>query len=125
MWRGKAVPARHPKAEAWLIGAEGLALETFFSRDPETLNNLCNVGEPRLVKPGAGRSAAVDSFNKLPSIADGKTARSEIAPYPEITAKRGVYEVGRALRARRCKRDRPCCELLVTFKVDWKTARRG
>ena len=30
-----------------------------------------------------------------------ETARSEIAPYPEITAKRGVYEVGRALRARR------------------------
>jgi hypothetical protein len=29
------------------------------------------------------------------------TARSEIAPYPGITAKRGVYEVGRALRARR------------------------
>jgi len=36
----------------------------------------------------------------------------EIAPYPEITAKRGVYEVGRALRARRSKRDRSCCELL-------------
>ena len=30
-----------------------------------------------------------------------ETARSEIAPYPEIIAKRGVYEVGRALRARR------------------------
>ena len=86
MWRGKAVPARHPKAEAWLIGAEGLALETFFSRDPETLNNLCNVGEPRLVKPGAGRSAAVDSFNKLPSLADGKSARSEIAPLRRVTA---------------------------------------
>ena len=86
MWRGKAVPARHPKAEAWLIGAEGLALETFFSRDPETLNNLCNVGEPRLVKPGAGRSPAVDSFNKLPSIADGKTTRSEIAPLRRVTA---------------------------------------
>ena len=32
----EAFRRRYPKAEAWLIGAEGLALETFFAREPET-----------------------------------------------------------------------------------------
>ncbi len=32
----EAFRCRYPKAEAWLIGAEGLALETFFAREPET-----------------------------------------------------------------------------------------
>ena len=51
------------------------------------------------------RSRAGHIANQQFSIWRGarETARSEIAPYPEITAKRGVYEVGRALRARRCE----------------------
>ena len=32
----EAFRSRYPKADAWLIGAEGLALETFFAREPET-----------------------------------------------------------------------------------------
>ncbi len=32
----EAFRSRYPKAGAWLIGAEGLALETFFAREPET-----------------------------------------------------------------------------------------
>ena len=65
-----------------------------------------------LVKNFAGQRPASRSqqFSIWPGTRE--TARSEIAPYPEITAKRGVYEVGRALRARRCKQDRPYCELL-------------
>jgi len=32
----EAFRRRYPKAGAWLIGAEGIALETFFARDPAT-----------------------------------------------------------------------------------------
>ena len=46
-----------------------------------------------------------------------KTARSEIAPYPEITAKRGVYEVGRALRARRCEAGTAILRIAVPMRV--------
>ena len=46
-----------------------------------------------------------------------ETARSEIAPYPKITAKRGVYEVGRALRARRSEAGSAILRIAETGRI--------